>query len=145
MRKFKFRAWDTWQKIDEDMPTAMVEETHRVMIKLNGIVYNSEYGDDQPTRYKIMQFTGLKDKNGVEIYEGDIIQIYAEQVRFDGSIQEFRSSVFFNDGSFSYTHDDGYSYPLDAVCSESGIKHEGSHFCEVIGNIYENPQLLEQK
>ena len=125
MREIKFRAWDTWTTIDEDMPTAMVEETHRVMIKLNGIVYNSEYGDDQPTRYKIMQFTGLKDRLGAEVYDGDIIT--------DGHGNN--GVVLFNECEcqFIINMGDGIDFQLIG------------DWCEVIGNIYQNPELLEQK
>jgi uncharacterized phage protein (TIGR01671 family) len=78
----------------------------------------------------IMQYTGLKDKNGVEIYEGDIIvgQFgYKEVVK----IEEF---------NFITREDScaGYGFKLDS-CNLDDIKK----YVEVIGNIYENPELLD--
>jgi len=95
--------------------------------------------------FTLLQYTGLKDKNGVEIYEGDILRIITEH---DLSVD--KSEVFFKDGEFSYWdwcwgNKEKCNYPVCAVASESGVDHEGSHFCEITGNIYENPELLEQK
>ncbi|MFT8350001.1 YopX family protein [Clostridium saccharoperbutylacetonicum] len=74
----------------------------------------------------IMQYTGLKDKNGKEIYEGDIIK-------------ESKSigTVIYNKGCFEikwFENKDFYNNILEVHC----------HHCEVIGNIYENPELLKE-
>lgn len=74
---------------------------------------------------EIMQYTGLKDKNGKEIYEGDIVE---------GSTQDDypRSVIGFEDGSF--------------VIQQAPLaKWKVSHFeLTIIGNIYENPELIEK-
>jgi uncharacterized phage protein (TIGR01671 family) len=76
----------------------------------------------------LMQYTGLKDKNGVEIYEGDIIRL-KNRVTSDSKIwRDSISSVFFKDGMFVV--DDDYPSSIDYS------------MVEVIGNIYENPELL---
>ena len=77
---------------------------------------------------KIMQYTGLKDKNNKEIYEGDILS--------DGNIKKPYKVVFEN-GSFKAEFEgdfDEYSFDLIDVVAQG---------CEVIGNIYENLELME--
>lgn len=77
----------------------------------------------------VMQYTGLKDKNGKEIYEGDILKYV---VPADGEITdqdvEYVEEVIFDDGIFCV---DGY-VPVSCFNDEA----------EVIGNIHENPELL---
>lgn len=73
----------------------------------------------------VMQFTGLKDKNGKEIYEGDIAKESGGDIRKI----EYKRGGFFNQ---SIKHD--WNYPL-FMCPEITF--------EIIGNIYENPELLK--
>jgi uncharacterized phage protein (TIGR01671 family) len=79
-----------------------------------------------PNDCELMQFTGLKDKNGREIYEGDIVAHAIEGYTTPLSVVEFK------DGMFVFT-DSEYSTELI----------ESLDYCEVIGNIYENPELLK--
>ena len=76
---------------------------------------------------KFIQYTGLKDKNGVEIYEGDILSIM-----YNAYFKNFKyqSVVSWNNKSLQYNG------------LEDVIKL-GINICEVIGNIYENKDLLE--
>jgi len=127
-RAIKFRAWDPHWK---DAPE-----------KENGMSYgNIEYFDDMVAfrfshgtwngteDYILMQYTGLKDKNGKEIYEGDIIK------NIDGYVHWGK----YEDGEYVYNV---YTWVLNkygTVLSEMVLTYKN---VEVIGNIYENPELL---
>lgn len=76
------------------------------------------------------QYTGLKDKNGVEIYEGDIVNCYDRNF-----IVEFRKE---RGGFFPFACGDGCGCCEDEVISSYGLETSA----KVIGNIYDNPKLL---
>lgn len=111
-REIKFRAWDGTQMY------------YKVNILPNwGAIkegYSATPWSDDAKAGIAMQFTGLHDKNGKEIYEGDMNQ--------DKGI------VKWNNDSASFVWD----YNNDLHCFE-----EESEWCEIIGNIYENPELLQ--
>lgn len=88
--------------------------------------YGDNYFSDYPKGNRIlMQFTGFKDKNGKEVYEGDILKWNHGVDETDNGIDE----VVFEEGGFTA------SYPLCAFIWQNDI--------QVIGNIYENPELLK--
>ncbi|BGE83029.1 YopX family protein [Staphylococcus petrasii] len=128
MPKIKFRVWD---------------DTKKQMIDWEDVDLTKEIGEEEITVFKptgmfshpifepiIMQSTGLKDKNGTEIYEGDIIQ-------------------------HSEKPNPYFSYPFEVIQARTGEWRLDNFRCgtvlafsnqdelEVIGNIYENPELLE--
>lgn len=114
-REIKFRGWYTGPIVK-----LMLLPT------FNGPVNEIFNDPENDGRVVYMQYTGLKDKNGVDIYEGDIITIPAWR--------NARFKVVFEAGMFR------------AVEGERKISlatFKGEVRCEVIGNIYENPKLLE--
>lgn len=121
MREIKFRAWDEQNKVME----------YKVNVNDGKPVkYGYQWFNHGNTIYdsELMQYTGLKDKNGKEIYEGDII-------RHDWGLNK----ITFEDYSFTaeqiLTFDGKYNCSL--YLSDIGSD------CEVTGNIYENPELLK--
>lgn len=92
--------------------------------------------------YKIMQFTGLKDKNGKEIYEGDIVKINAHSYDF-GFEKDRIGEIRFIEGCFGfYKQLSEKEYLFNELSTEFGYGE--LEYYEVIGNIYENPELLER-
>ena len=119
MREIKFRAW--YEKFNE-MYLVKGIDFQRKMAYFDKYNYRSIYD------IELMQYTGLKDNNNKEIYEGDILS--------DGNIKKPHKVVFEN-GSFraEFKGDfDEYFFDLIDVVAQG---------CEIVGNIYENPELME--
>jgi uncharacterized phage protein (TIGR01671 family) len=133
MREIKFRAWDKNRK------SWLSKANHSIM--MNGeFMYN--WGDktelmgvlpDTPKEIEVMQYTGLKDKNGVEIFENDFIK-YCKKIY----VIKWRKAKFeMIDKTF--TGKDFLGQPL--VSPSLSMRHEED--LEVIGNIWENTELLK--
>lgn len=82
----------------------------------------------------LMQYTGIKDKNGVEIYEGDILRGISSS--FSGVIGEVKLCEY--PDNEEYVHSMHYGWNVNGIPLVDLI----SDGCEVIGNIHENPELL---
>jgi len=127
MRPIKFRAWDRKNR----------KITYGEKIGLEGSVQvlwslNKYFSIADELGFDLMQFTGLLDKNGKEIYEGDIMQ-YPSSGKIKGDGQWL-------DGAFRvnrFVKFDGYSEWLNKTYLN---KYQKTHI--VIGNIYENPDLI---
>jgi uncharacterized phage protein (TIGR01671 family) len=112
MRELEFRAWDD-EKLSMVRAVLFENESSRI-IDARG--------------FELMQFTGLRDKNGVKIFEGDIMQWHGD----DSTV-----AVKWEQGTCSYTAF-GRLCAMHLKPDESGDGH-----LLVIGNIYETPELLK--
>nr|WP_289038236.1 YopX family protein [uncultured Allobacillus sp.] len=134
MREIKFRVWD--KIIPKSIDEAELNKPSGDIVDWD-IVRNSSYFIDALNgKYPLMQYTGLKDKNGTEIYEGDVITYPDATNVGEGDWWEFvnKGIVKYDEHSISY-----YFTKRDSVDMEDIDFDE----IEVIGNIYENPELLE--
>ena len=124
MREIKFRAWDkTLNKI------------HSWSIIENHFTFEELLDDNF---FEAMQYTGLKDKNGTEIYDGDYIRYSMRTI--NGSIYTHVCRVFQHESGtwrIEGYHEDNHSYETKGTVYASHL------ICEVIGNIYENPELAK--
>ena len=143
MREIKFRAWDAngkkWDANGKKMTGPFTIEEY-------GADQDSEYGDFEfPSALDhLMQYTGLKDKNGKEIYEGDIVHVWSEydygKRIHDRGVWEVYWSIdrwHLRRGEDSW--DNGDYYQGDEVYWNEDA---GSNKMEVIGNVFENKELL---
>jgi uncharacterized phage protein (TIGR01671 family) len=120
MREIKFRAWDNTSR--EIGGQKIISWDELIDLDNNGLLPLAGVLLGESEDLILMQFTGLKDKNGKEIFEGDGIRDRAGRIRI----------VKFIDGCFTASNkyvDNCLSADIDA-------------FTEVIGNTYENPDLL---
>lgn len=136
-REIKFRAWDKKDKVMVDVAA--------INFGPSGFWSLIEDADDAELQladsYELMQYTGLHDKNGREIYESDILKVTGE----DGESYVATVKWFGDEGYPAFDLEgipETWFYGANALAT---IFQEGVETCEVIGNIFENPELLEGK
>ena len=134
-REIKFRAYDEYNNEMYIVDNLSFEDG--LMIKVD--MFNDYF---EPEEMILMQYTGLKDKNGVEIYEGDIIKFIDDYDEFeDRDIYEI--GVIQNYDKIYKNESDESSFPN---CDYYFSKHLEDYYseCEVIGNVWENGELLKE-
>ena len=126
MRKIKFRVWDKdFKKMH--VCGSDIHDSLEISSKNSVFYYNLQNGEgslDEDSTYVLMQYTGLQDRNGKEIYEGDIIKISGHT--------EFKSIVKWE--NYCWKCGEKSLYNISTI-NWANI--------EVIGNMYENKELLE--
>ena len=147
-REIRFRVWDSkaehfwkdgssgedgygwnedWLCITMDGQVAIFDSASSVYVKSISALTESYGGESsEQDRFVIQQFTGLKDKNGKEIYEGDILLFNLEGFEVKGVVE------YIGNGFWIKNKRDGNFMP--------DIKYR-----EVVGNVFENPNLLSEK
>lgn len=132
-REIKFRAWDKeTKKMHYQLVKPRTDKNTRdeLIIQFDCTGYSARTESKFIGSDCLMQYTGLKDKNGREIFEGDVVKIMQktetllDKVIYDNHLCGFRFEGSVND-----------------YCDFCDWLREGAEF-EVIGNIYENPKLL---
>lgn len=120
MREIKFRFYDN---VVKEMIVPTKNERKDIIL---------EKWEFNPKATELMQYTGLKDKNGTEIYEGDIVENASKDLKFQ---------VVYEAPSFNCKWIDDISKRYREHLTEP-LAWNTYIICEVIGNIYENPELL---
>ena len=123
MREIKFRAWNP--KLKQMKPVFSLIDIHHVACRYVVDKYTLEEWEELDD-VVLMQYTGLKDKNGKEIYEGDICRLDNRDC---------------DDGEIMWTTNE-YRFCNDYMQESLTVY---ANRLEIIGNIYENPDLIKEK
>ena len=126
----RYRAWDNWRK--------KMSVVDRIYIDTKGVRLYDDFGEywRDFRVVELMQSTGLKDKNGKEIFEGDVVQFE--------DCSEASDFLYINTGIIEWCQGGFHVTNRDSVLMEDLLDGD-SLDVTIIGNIYENPELLEDK
>lgn len=121
--EIKFRAWD--------------KENKSMMKIFDSSMQKDWYLPNWSEKYEVMQYTGLHDKNGVEVYEGDIVH-WGAIVRRDFHLLEIGADVVVEWSEYAWVVRES------SATIHDNLKDLQEYDFKVIGNIYENPELLKE-
>lgn len=131
----KFRAWDKHVKKIRKVTEIHFDDSLIYLKANNGKGYYCSFSD-----IELMQSTGLRDKNGVDIYDGDILEVISQHdTRY---ISLVRYMIYNDYPAFDIVPPAIYFYESNVL---STIVSSDEETMKVIGNIYENPNLLEEE
>ena len=126
MREIKFRAWNIYKKYMIQLKGWLGLSMQWLGSEPKDILYGEDGKHYARPEFKLMQYTGLKDKNGKEIYEGDVVKWDSDK----GTV------VWWNEDILQWRVSNG-----SILACISANKYNG---WEIIGNIHENPELWEE-
>lgn len=133
-REIKYRAWDKLNENMHEVSRLSFSRDDSERITVDSKIFENDTRFLTSKNSVLMQYTGLKDKNGNDIYEGDYLSV----IIFEDN-QEYKGSVVFAEGGFCLEVamlDNKYKVPF--------VSFGKDIISEVIGNIYENLNLLEE-
>lgn len=137
-REIKFRIWDIENKEMLKVQELDFEPTfHGGRIAIRPDQYNDYFDTEDMI---LMQYTGLHDENGKEIYEGDIVLYQDWEMAYEGG----GNDSFINKGIVEYCEDNCcFNVTERQTVDLADVLYKDNEDLEIIGNIYDNPELLE--
>lgn len=138
MRAIKFRIFD---KVNKNM----IYPADKIYISMFGKVLferidDSTVDEAEEGTFDLMQFTGLLDSKGREIFEGDIIR-YTAHAGYN--LNSFTSAVQWMDDHAAFYYDCGYYDRF--FCESDELQGDVLNYMEIIGNVFEHPGLIEKE
>lgn len=123
----RYKAWDSWRK--------RMSVVDRIYIDTKGVRLYDDFGEywRDFSDVELMQSTGLKDKNGKEIFEGDILAVETDDETLNVNVFWDENHALFMFESKKYNEKEALAELLE----------DNSYPFEIVGNVYENPELLE--